>query len=78
MPGIAQRNRALLHLPDGYKPEQIRDALAEKIKTLPDLVRRSLTWDTARRCATGNTSLWLSARCAGSVKTSAGGHTRQD
>jgi IS30 family transposase len=35
----------LLHLPDGYKPEQVRDALAEKIKTLPDLVRRSLTWD---------------------------------
>ncbi len=24
----------LLHLPDGYKPEQVRDALAAKIKTL--------------------------------------------
>ena len=35
----------LLHLPDGYKPEQVRDVLAEKIKTLPDSVRRSLTWD---------------------------------
>ncbi len=35
----------LLHLPDGYTPERVRDALAEKIKTLPDAVRRSLTWD---------------------------------
>ncbi|MCY7289415.1 MAG: IS30 family transposase [Cryobacterium sp.] len=35
----------LLHLPDGYKPEQVRDVLAEKIKTMPDSVRRSLTWD---------------------------------
>ena len=35
----------LLHLPDGYKPEQVRDVLAAKIKTLPDSVRRSLTWD---------------------------------
>lgn len=35
----------LLHLPDGYKPEQVRDALAEKIKTLPTALRGSLTWD---------------------------------
>jgi IS30 family transposase len=35
----------LLHLPDGYKPEQVRDVLAAKIKTLPDLLRLSLTWD---------------------------------
>ena len=35
----------LLHLPDGYKPEQVRDALAAKIKTLPDSVRHTLTWD---------------------------------
>ncbi len=35
----------LLHLPDGYRPEQVRDALAEKIKTLPDSVRHTLTWD---------------------------------
>ena len=25
----------LLHLPDGDKPEQVRDALAAKIQTLP-------------------------------------------
>jgi len=35
----------LVHLPDGYKPEQVCDALATKIQTLPDTVRRSLTWD---------------------------------
>jgi IS30 family transposase len=35
----------LLHLPEGYKPEQVRDALAAKIKTLPDSLRLSLTWD---------------------------------
>jgi IS30 family transposase len=35
----------LVHLPDGYKPEQVRDALAAKIQTLPDVLRRSLTWD---------------------------------
>ena len=35
----------LVHLPDGYKPEQVRDALTEKIKTIPDILRASLTWD---------------------------------
>jgi len=35
----------LVHLPDGYKAEQMRDALAAKIKTLPEALRRSLTWD---------------------------------
>ena len=35
----------LLHLPAGYKPEQVRDALAAKIKTLPESLRPSLTWD---------------------------------
>ena len=35
----------LLHLPDGYKPEQVRDTLAVKIKTLPDSLRLSLTSD---------------------------------
>jgi len=35
----------LLHLPDGYTPERVRDALADKIKTLPDSVRHTLTWD---------------------------------
>ena len=35
----------LLHLPDGYTPELVRDALITKIKTLPDVLRASLTWD---------------------------------
>jgi IS30 family transposase len=35
----------LVHLPDGYKPEQVAPALATKIQTLPDTLRRSLTWD---------------------------------
>jgi IS30 family transposase len=35
----------LLHLPDGYTPELVAPALAAKIQTLPDTVRRSLTWD---------------------------------
>lgn len=35
----------LVHLPDGYAPEQVRDALAAKIQTLPEALRASLTWD---------------------------------
>jgi len=35
----------LLHLPEGYRPEQVRDALARKIQTLPETLRGSLTWD---------------------------------
>lgn len=35
----------LLHLPDGYTPELVRDALAAKICTLPQVLRASLTWD---------------------------------
>ena len=35
----------LLHLHDGYTPELVRDALAAKIKTLPEVLRASLTWD---------------------------------
>jgi IS30 family transposase len=35
----------LVHLPDGYAAEQVRDALTEKIKTIPDILRASLTWD---------------------------------
>nr|WP_166787824.1 IS30 family transposase [Cryobacterium luteum] len=35
----------LLHLPDGYKPDQVAPALASKIQTLPAMLRRSLTWD---------------------------------
>jgi IS30 family transposase len=35
----------LVHLPNGYKPEQFRDPLTAKLKTLPQELRQSLTWD---------------------------------
>jgi IS30 family transposase len=35
----------LVALPDGYKSEHVAPALARKIQTLPDALRRSLTWD---------------------------------
>ena len=35
----------LLHLPHGYTPELVRDALSAKIRTLPQVLRASLTWD---------------------------------
>jgi IS30 family transposase len=35
----------LVSLPEGYKPEQVAPALAAKIQTLPEALRRSLTWD---------------------------------
>jgi len=35
----------LVALPDGYKPEHVAPALAHKVQTLPDALRRSLTWD---------------------------------
>jgi IS30 family transposase len=35
----------LVSLPEGYKPEQVAPALAAKIVTLPEALRRSLTWD---------------------------------
>ncbi|MBF4616460.1 IS30 family transposase, partial [Curtobacterium sp. VKM Ac-1376] len=35
----------LVHLPDGYTAEKMRDALTAKIQTLPATLRRTLTWD---------------------------------
>jgi IS30 family transposase len=35
----------LLHLPDGYAPGPVRDALVAAARSLPRQVRRSLTWD---------------------------------
>jgi transposase, IS30 family len=44
--GRAQhRLRAAGRAAHGYKPEQVAEALAAKIQTLPDSLRRSLTWD---------------------------------
>ena len=35
----------LVPLPDGYKPDNVAPALARKVQTPPDALRRSLTWD---------------------------------
>jgi IS30 family transposase len=35
----------LLHLPDGFGAEAVRDAITGKITTLPAALRRTLTWD---------------------------------
>jgi transposase, IS30 family len=35
----------LVPLPDGYKPEHVAPALARRVQTLPEALRRSLTWD---------------------------------
>ena len=41
----------LLHLPDGYTAEHVRNAMTAKIQTLPDHLRRSLTWDQGKEMA---------------------------
>jgi transposase, IS30 family len=35
----------LLHLPNDHRAETVRDAIVDKITTLPEALRRSLTWD---------------------------------
>jgi len=35
----------LVSLPEGYKPDQVAGALTTKVRTLPEALRRSLTWD---------------------------------
>jgi transposase, IS30 family len=41
----ATRYVLLLHLPNGHGPTAMRDTLTAKINTLPEQLRRSLTWD---------------------------------
>lgn len=38
----------LLHLPHGYAAEQVAEAMRTKIRTLPEHLRRTLTWDRGR------------------------------
>ena len=41
----------LIHLPTDRRAETVRDALAAKITTLPEVLRRSLTWDQGKEMA---------------------------
>jgi IS30 family transposase len=40
-----------IHLPDGYKAPQLRDALIAQTAHLPAAIRRTLTWDQGREMA---------------------------
>jgi IS30 family transposase len=44
----ATRYVMLLHLPDGFGAEAVRDAMTGTIKTLPDHLWKSITWDQGR------------------------------
>ncbi|MEV6742356.1 IS30 family transposase [Streptomyces sp. NPDC051104] len=44
----ATRYVRLIHLPDGWKAPQIRDALVKQTADLPASLRRTLTWDQDR------------------------------
>jgi IS30 family transposase len=41
----------LLHLPEGYTAQAVRTAMTAKIKTLPDHLTRSITWDQGKEMA---------------------------
>jgi IS30 family transposase len=41
----------LLHLPDGWKAPQFRDALIAATAAIPDRLRQTLTWDQGREMA---------------------------
>ena len=44
----ASRYLTLVALPEGYKAEQVRPALAAAVARLPEQLRRSLTWDQGK------------------------------
>jgi transposase, IS30 family len=41
----------LLHLPNGHNADAVRHAMTEAILTLPDALRRSITWDQGKEMA---------------------------
>ena len=47
----ATRYVMLLHLPHGHRAEQVRDAMTTTIRTLPDHLWKSITWDQGREMA---------------------------
>jgi len=50
---VERRSRyvLLLHLPDGRTAERVRRALAQRMTTLPEQLRRTLTWDQGKEMA---------------------------
>ena len=50
---VERRSRyvMLLHLPQGRSAELVRQALSERMTTLPDALRRTLTWDQGKEMA---------------------------
>ncbi len=50
---VERRSRyvLLLHLPDGRTAEHVRRARAERMTTLPEQLRRTLTWDQGKEMA---------------------------
>jgi IS30 family transposase len=47
----ASRYLTLVALPDGYRAEQVRPALAAAVARLPEQLQRSLTWDQGKEMA---------------------------
>jgi IS30 family transposase len=47
----ASRYLTLVALPEGYRAEQVRPALAAAVARLPEQLRRSLTWDQGKEMA---------------------------
>jgi len=45
------RYLVLVHLPDGYKAPQLRDALIAQTRDIPQSLRKTLTWDQGREMA---------------------------
>jgi IS30 family transposase len=50
---VERRSRyvMLLHLPQGRRAELVRQVLSERMTTLPDALRRTLTWDQGKEMA---------------------------
>lgn len=47
----ATRYVMLLHLPDGHRADQVREAMQREIQRLPTHLRRSITWDQGAEMA---------------------------
>jgi transposase, IS30 family len=69
----ASRYLTLVALPDGYKAEQVRPALAAAVARLPEQLRRSLTWDQGKEMAEHTSSRSIPAsRCISVTRAALG------